>query len=221
MSKTFRKSDSYTRDLLEQVINRYHTHLKDYNITIDLIDAYNSNGGPAVLHNGLPAYAVIRSIPLKDRVMGRGDVEITFDALEFGRMKERQRKALIDHELTHLEFKVNKDGEKIVDDIGRYVFKMRPHDREFGWFHSVARRWGQDSIESVQAIEMVSDEEFQTFYLLNGLSGDERLGTDHSLIVQADNVSVLDTSTTSVSIITTNETLSNIPIDAVQFTDNE
>lgn len=197
MAKTFRKSDAYTRDLVEQVVNKYHTHLRDYNVQIDLIDAYNSSGGPSVLHNGLPAYAVIRSVPLKDRVMGRGDIEITFDALEFGRMKERQRKALIDHELTHVEFKLNKDGEKTVDDIGRYIFKMRPHDCEFGWFHSVARRWGIDSIESKQAREMVDDEEFKTYYLLDGLSDQEKLGTDN-IVVENNYVKLLDASDVTV-----------------------
>lgn len=178
MAKTFRKSDSYMRSLVEEVMRLYHPDLIEYKISVDLIDAYDSGGGAAVVHGGRPAYAVIRSIPLKDRVMGRGDAEITFDALVVGRMTERQRKALIDHELYHLEFKLNKDGEKTVDDLGRYLFKMRPHDREFGWFESVAMRWGRDSVESKQAREMVEDEYFKRYFLLEGLSDKEELGTE-------------------------------------------
>lgn len=181
MAKTFRKSDGYIRSLVEEVMRLYHPDLVEYKISIDLIDAYDSKGEAAVMHHGLPAYAVIRTIPLKDRVMGRGDVEITFDANRVARMSERQKRALIDHELTHLEFKLNKDGEKTVDDIGRYLFKMKPHDREFGWFESVAMRWGKDSIESVQAREMVNDEYFQRYFLLEGLTDKEALGTEASL----------------------------------------
>lgn len=178
MAKTFRKSDGYIRSLVEEVMRLYHPDLIEFKITVDLIDAYDSQGNAAVTHGGLPAYAVIRSIPLKDRVMGRGDAEITFDANRVGRMTERQKKALIDHELYHLEFKLNKDGEKTVDDIGRYLFKMKPHDREFGWFESVAMRWGKDSVESEQAREMVNDEYFKKYFLLEGLTDKEALGTE-------------------------------------------
>jgi len=181
MAKTFRKSNSDMRDLVNQVMKLYHKELIEFEIEIDLIDAYDSGGGAAVVHHGLPAFAVVRSIPLKDRVMGRGDVEITFDALRVSRMSERQKKALIDHELTHLEFKLNKDGEKTVDDIGRYLFKMKPHDREFGWFESVAMRWGKDSVESAQAREMVDDEFFKKYFLLENLTDEEKQGTEASL----------------------------------------
>ena len=181
MAKTFRKSDGYMRSLVEEVMRLYHPDLIEYKIMIDLIDAYDSSGGAAVTHGGLPAYAVVRSISLKDRVMGRGDAEITFDALRVGNMSERQRKALIDHELYHLEFKLNKDGEKTVDDLGRYLFKMRFHDREFGWFEDVAMRWGRDSVESQQARDMVNDEYFKRYFLLDGLSGKEELGTEATL----------------------------------------
>jgi hypothetical protein len=97
--------------------------------------------------------------------MGRGDAEITFDALVVGAMTDDEKRALIDHELYHLETKRNKDGQIKLDDLGRAEYKLRPHDREFGWFDSIARRWGKHSLESKQAVEMVKDEDFRELYL--------------------------------------------------------
>lgn len=165
MAKTFRKSHSSTVNLVSSVIKQYHKHLADREIKIDLIDAYDTGGKHAVMHHGLPANAVVRVIPLKDRCMGRGDVEITFDGLTIGHMTEDQLSALIDHELYHLEVKRNKDGEVSVDDIGRTEYKLKPHDREFGWFDAIARRWGRHSGEVMQAMSMVKDEAFRELYL--------------------------------------------------------
>lgn len=165
MPKTYRKSSNLIRGLMEEVVAQFHPHLNDHSAIIDLIDAYDTNGGPAVLHHGIPAYAVVRAVPLKDRTMGRGDCEITFDGFMVGHLSEDAQRALIDHELYHLEIKRNKDGQVKFDDLGRVEFKMRPHDREFGWFDSIARRWGRHSMEVRQAMDMIQDEEFRQLYL--------------------------------------------------------
>lgn len=165
MPKTYRKSSTLIRGLMEEVVEQFHPHLKDHSAIIDLIDAYDTGGGPAVLHHGLPAYAVIRTVPLKDRTMGRGDAEITFDGFMVGNLNEDAQRALIDHELYHLEIKRNKDGQVKFDDLGRVEFKIRAHDREFGWFDNIARRWGRYSMEVRQAMEMVREDEFRELYL--------------------------------------------------------
>jgi len=165
MPKTYRKSNSLVRGLTEEVIEQFHPHLNDHSAIVDLIDAYDTTGGPAVMHHGLPAFAVVRAVPLKDRTMGRGDAEITFDGFLVGNLSEDGQRALIDHELYHLEIKRNKDGQVKYDDLGRVEFKMRPHDREFGWFDSIARRWGRHSQEVRQAMEMIKEEDFRQLYL--------------------------------------------------------
>ena len=165
MPKTYRKSSNLIRGLMEEVVEQFHPHLNDHSAIIDLIDAYDTAGGPAVMHHGIPAYAVVRAVPLKDRTMGRGDCEITFDGFMVGNLSEDGQRALIDHELYHLEIKRNKDGQVKFDDLGRVEFKMRPHDREFGWFDSIARRWGRHSMEVRQAMEMIKEEEFRELYL--------------------------------------------------------
>ncbi len=74
--------------------------------------------------------------------------------------------------MTHLELSRDKDGDIKRDDLGRPVLAIRLHDRQFGWFDVVARRWGEDSFEAEQAKEMVRDWEFAQLYL-PGLEPDE------------------------------------------------
>lgn len=165
MAKSYRKSGLEIQALTNEVLEMYHGHLLEQNIIIDLIDCYEHSGKPAVMHHGHPAFAVIRVMPLKDRSMGRGDAEITFDARLVASMSRDEKMALIDHELHHLEIKRNKDGEVVRDDLNRTEYKMRHHDREFGWFDVVASRWGRHSIENKQAMMMFYDSEFSELYL--------------------------------------------------------
>jgi hypothetical protein len=168
MAKMYRKSGGDIASLVQDVMKIYYTDLLEQNIKIDLIDAYDSMGGPAVTVHGLPAAASIRVLSLKDRIMDRGDVEITFDGYVVDGFSKDEKMALIDHELYHIETKRNKDGQIKYDDIGRVEYKLKPHDREFGWFDAVARRWGKNSQEYKQANEMVSDEDFARIYLGDG-----------------------------------------------------
>lgn len=172
MSKMYRKSGGDMSDLVQEVMKVYYTDLLEQNIKIDLIDAYDSTGGPAVTVHGLPAAAAIRVLSLKDRIMDRGDVEITFDGYVVDGFTRNEKMALIDHELYHIETKRNKDGQIKYDDIGRVEYKLKPHDREFGWFDAIARRWGKDSQEYQQANKMVNDEDFSRVYLGTGEPSD-------------------------------------------------
>jgi len=51
-----------------------------------------------------------------------------------------QRRALLDHELTHGALAHGKDGEALYDDRGRRVYRMRKHDLEE--FSAIAARYG-------------------------------------------------------------------------------
>lgn len=166
MSKTYQKSKEETRQVLNKVLMMYYEELHQLNVSIDLVDVYDTGDKPALTVRGQEALACIRCMPLKERVMGRGDVEITIDAHKWKTLTDRQKMALLDHELYHLEFKRDKDDNLIMDDLNRFVFKLKHHDREFGWFDEIARRWGGDSIESEQALSMVSDPAFKQHYLL-------------------------------------------------------
>jgi hypothetical protein len=64
---------------------------------------------------------------------------------------EDQQNALIDHEVTHISLVINRKGILTLDDLGRPKLKMRKHDFEVGWFHSIAERYGAASFEVQQA----------------------------------------------------------------------
>jgi len=165
MAKSYRKSSDDMRELMEEVLEKYHPQLHSLTPKIDMVDVYETSLKPALMVRGAAAYACIRSVPLKDRSMGRGDIEITFDIRSINEWSDRRKKALIDHELYHIEIKRNKDGQISYDDLHRPIFTMRDHDREFGWFDAIARRWGADSVESNQAFGMVTDGTFKELYL--------------------------------------------------------
>ena len=167
MPTTYQKANIEVVELLNEVMATYHSTLTDAGVTIDLLIAYadEESEEPAVKAHGYPAAAVVRNINLKDRVKGCADAEIVIDGDKFNEWTLNQVKALLDHELTHLELAYDKYGELKRDDLNRPKLTMRLHDRQFGWFDCVARRWGLDSFEAQQAMEMVKDWEFAQLYL--------------------------------------------------------
>ena len=74
---------------------------------------------------------------------------------------DEQQTALLDHELTHLMPKKNKDGDLVTDDLGRPVFKIKPHDFELSWFSEVARRHGKAAIEVKSIVNFIAGEDGQ------------------------------------------------------------
>ena len=140
------------------IITENHASLLHAGVVVEYVFARSSlddNGDPVTrdplkLH-GVPAYAIARVIKGKDRALGRGDVEICIDQRKWEEMPERRQKALLDHELTHFELAEGRD------EYDRPKIKMRPHDRDYGWFDCVARRHGADSIEVDQAQQLALD----------------------------------------------------------------
>lgn len=156
--RTFKKADSAIADLGAEIIEKHHAELEG--LVVDYIMAYPSYDdegeptGPAIAHNGYPALGLCRIIGLKDRVMGRGDVEILLDGDRWPDLSKETQLALIDHELTHVELKRDKEERICMDDLNRPLIKMRKHDRQFGWFDSIASRYGSHSFEVKQFVSL-------------------------------------------------------------------
>lgn len=69
------------------------------------------------------------------------DLLVTLSAPYCARCESHQVLALIDHELSHFEPKLDKDGEPVVDEeTGRMTYRMVGHDTEE--FDAVIRRFG-------------------------------------------------------------------------------
>jgi len=93
---------------------------------------------------GVKALGICRKIPLKERALGRGDAEICLDGEWWKDAPEPEQRALLDHELHHIEVKII-EGAMACDDLGRPLLKIRKHDYELGLFTIIAQRHGRHS----------------------------------------------------------------------------
>lgn len=142
-------------DLIDSVRADHHDDLES--VTIGGLFAFDTESSlPVLKHQGYAAGAVVRITPLKDRALGMADATIVVDRAGWLALSQRQRAALIDHELTHLAVKTEeeegaKDPVPVFDALGRPKLLMRKHDHQFGWFDEVAQRHGEASPEVRQA----------------------------------------------------------------------
>jgi hypothetical protein len=152
--------------LLAEIMERHHRPLHDAGVRVGVILAQTDGDGPPVSHGGYPALATIRIVSLKDRLSKSFDAELLIDRQEFEDLTERQRAALIDHELSHLQLakfsyssKTDAYGEPIegaeeirfvTDDLNRPKLKLKKGDFHLGdGFAGVIRRNGADAVEFI------------------------------------------------------------------------
>jgi len=160
---TFKKCGPELAELARELMCEFTTHkmLLDARVKVDFIFAYadvDANGmkrRPAIVKGGVRALGYARRLGLKDRAMGRGDAEIVLDGDWWQEADAAHARALLDHELHHLEVVTDKHNRVQWDDLMRPRLRLRPHDFEFGWFVEIARRHGMASQECVQAKVMV------------------------------------------------------------------
>lgn len=161
MSVIYEQAERAVYQLAERIISDHHPHLvaQDGSQIVRLCiltaarSADDKSGEPAVSWHGYAAGAVVSVIPYKQRVDKRADAEIIIDAKWWDAATQRQRDALLDHEITHLELKKDKHGFVETDDEGRPKLKLRLHDWQLGGFHSIALRYGSAAPE----VEMARD----------------------------------------------------------------
>jgi hypothetical protein len=158
MSTTYERAPKEVERIAKELIaeHKEHEKLKDYRVKIDFVFAYSSEAFiPALKKNGVKCLGIARKLSLKDRAMDRGDAEISIDGEWWKDASDLERRALLDHELYHLD--VNTSGVNVKDDLGRPKLYLRPHDYEFGWFKHIAKRYGMASEERKQAKQMLDD----------------------------------------------------------------
>lgn len=154
MATTYRSPDpdDQVLEILAEVIDRWHPDLKEHEVRIGVIFASNPDGD-AVRHNGYPAAATIRIVPLKDRTVKPYDAEMLIDEHFFENARPQLRLALLDHECSHLTLAKTRllaGGKKECDrdDLGRPKLRLRKGDWNVGdGFKAVVARHGDDAIE--------------------------------------------------------------------------
>lgn len=152
----YEKADKDIHDLVSAMMVKFHGPLSDAGVTVDVLWASSCEGRPVKAH-GYPALAVIKINSYRLRVQGHADAEITLDKKEWEVLSMQQREALIDHELEHLDLKLDKDGGVVRDDLERPQMSLRKHDHQFGWFDAVAERHGVNSQEVIQCEKFLID----------------------------------------------------------------
>lgn len=174
---TYEAADKSVRAMANEILNRFESHSPlvknevqfDYVFAHPTVDENGEATGDAIKKHGVRALALCRVINLKDRTMGRGDVEILIDYDWWtNEASDQEQEALLDHELHHAEVKM-KDGQPKRDNLGRPLIRLRKHDVEVGWFDIIALRHGKHSQERIQA-KKLADEVGQLYW--PGLCGE-------------------------------------------------
>lgn len=161
MGKTFFRAAQDVTDLLEEVKLKYHAELHNYGVKFGILMVMSHKEGVhALTHRGNPAVATVHVVSMKDRVSKQYDVEMLIDADHWKNSNMESKKALLDHELSHVTLKKrtiknDKDedgevGQTVVDedDLGRPKIKLVHGDYDIGdGFLSIIKRYGEDSIE--------------------------------------------------------------------------
>lgn len=140
---------------IEKIKAEFHVELKIVTV-VALFVFDDESSEPVLKHQGYPAGAVVSITPLKERCLGIADALIVVDRAGWVAMSQRQREALVDHELTHLTVATDKEtGAPLCDARGRPKVVMRMHDHQFGWFDEIAEQHGENSPEVRQARSFV------------------------------------------------------------------
>lgn len=139
-------------EIAGDIIVKHHPELKmpdgEYvKLCILMASRDDDSEEPAVKHDGYPAAAIVSIIGYKQRVDKRADAEIVIDQKWWDDASDIQRRALLDHEINHIEIQTDNIGLVKTDDQGRPKLKMKLHDWQLGGFRIIAQRYGADAPE--------------------------------------------------------------------------
>lgn len=176
--KFFTLATPATHELCQQLVELYHKDLDSAAAKVDIVMAFRDPDGeaPAMEKDGHRILGQASTIKLKDRVKGMGDCEIMLDGDAWDGLPDKQKAALMDHELEHFEVKRDKVGDFIMDDLNRPVIKIRNHDRSFGWFDTIAMRHRSDSMEVHQLRKLFTEEGQVYLPFIKDLADEETAG---------------------------------------------
>lgn len=137
------------QEVVQEVMGKYHQGLADCGTTVAVLMYYadEESDRPAIVEHGYKVRAKIENTPLRYRKLGVPDLQISIDADWWQMATRPQQEALLDHELSHREPKVDEEGAVQRDDADRPKFERVPHDHQIGTFTSVVQHYGEASSE--------------------------------------------------------------------------
>lgn len=161
MATTYEKADDDVEVLVAGVMKDYHPELASAGVTVGLLMASVHDKDdeliPAVKLHGYQCAATIKRISLKDRAAGKCDAEMTICAATWKDLPDAKKRALIDHELEHLELKMTKENTVGRDDLGRPKLVMKLHDHQIGIFKGNIERHAKNSLDYHLAKDFTND----------------------------------------------------------------
>jgi hypothetical protein len=122
--------------LLAELVREHHTDLRDARIAL----AWALSWKPDV--DGKVTLGKCKKASDLDRELAAFDFVILLSKAFWSdlRVSDLQRRALLDHELHHATVKYDENGEPVVDERMRIVYRVRKHDIEE--FTDIVRRYG-------------------------------------------------------------------------------
>lgn len=154
---TYRKADSEADDIIRDLLIRHYPDLHEVGVTVSCLFAYAPRNemtgeptGPALKWAGMPAAAVIKINSLKDRVAGLADATITVDGDQWKDQSDVWKRALLHHELEHLELRLDDEGNVQTDDAFRSKLKCRQHDFYCAGFWNIVEQYKEAALETAQ-----------------------------------------------------------------------
>lgn len=168
MAKKYEMCGDGVQDLCRSVMEKYHGDLLGARVDVVCLFASDEDKDgypkPAVKLHGLTCYATCKIVPEINRAAGMADAMILIDKhLWEKRLERKQRKPLLDHELSHLLLKTDDEGT-MVDECGRPKLEMRQHDWDITGFADVMERHGANSVELLEARNFYGTSNGQLFF---------------------------------------------------------
>lgn len=161
MSKTYLSATTEASSILNELRDEYFpfTNQLEHDLLIRLQFVLGDEKTPALTKGGWPCEALISVPSTKMRAAGAPDVLIELDGGAWVNLIETEKKALIHHELEHMELqklkrRKNEAGEEFysckLDVLERPVVKLRKHDYECGGFARIHELYADASPEARQ-----------------------------------------------------------------------
>jgi hypothetical protein len=129
-------------NVMAELINEYHSDLRNCKIKCLFYDKPRKRSGKVIL-------ATAEAVSPKFNYLTGIDFIISVYVEAWGIMVDQEKKALLDHELTHCFIGENKDGEP--------VYTILPHDVED--FRVIIERYGADWADNIHVNDDDIEEE--------------------------------------------------------------
>lgn len=137
-------------DQIEQLVDQFHPDLAEAAIQCLFCEELPTNRGKRVLGKA-------KVMSEKERLLTGIDLLIDLDKTAWMLASERQRIALLDHELCHFLVKRDAEGHEIRDDQDRLMYSSTPHDIEE--FNAIIRRHGAWKSDLLHALDAIAEGE--------------------------------------------------------------